>query len=150
LEEFRKQRKSKASKKTESSIQNEATQPEPQIEVSPSTSTLPNQPILTNVETTTTESSLAQSNILTSFNYNNTFENNNKTESLSNLANGYHYVLSENIDSVPKDKPVFSSNINGYAQDPSFSFRKRPEPKVSKSDVIAGHSNKFEGTSQIY
>jgi hypothetical protein len=150
LEEFRKQRKAKAAKKTESSIQNAATQPEPQIEASASTSTISNQPILTNVETTTAESSLAQSNVLTSFNYNYTFENNTKTESLLNLANGYHYDLSENTDSVPKDKPVFSSNVNGYTKDPSFSFRKEPEPKVSKSDVIAGHSNKFEGTCEIY
>jgi hypothetical protein len=145
LEEFRKQRKAKAAKKTESSIQNEPSQPEQQIEVSASAAALANQPISTNVETTTTESSLTQTNFLNSFNYNNTFENNAKTEGFSNLANGYHYDLSENTDHIPKDKPVFSlSNFNGHTKDPSFSFMKEPEPKVSKSDGVAGHSNKLE------
>ncbi|KAF3337257.1 hypothetical protein FCM35_KLT17844 [Carex littledalei] len=145
LEEFRKQRKAKAAKKTESSIQNEPIQPEPQIEVSASAAALPNQPISTNVETTTTESSLTQTNFLNSFNYNNTFENNAKTEGFSNLANGYHYDLRENTDYVPKDRPIFSqSNYNGYTKDSSFSFMKEPEPKVSKSDGIAGHSNNLE------
>lgn len=149
MEEFRKQRKAKAAKKTESGIQNEANQTEPQIEVPASSATLPNQPISTNIETTTTESSLTQANILNSFNYNSTFENNAKREGLSNLANGYHYDWSENTNSVPKDKPVSSlSNVNGYMKDPSFSFRKEPEPKFSKSDVIAAHSNKLEGTCE--
>lgn len=151
LEEFRKQRRAKTVKKTESSIQNEPTQPEQKIEVSASAAALANQPISTNVGTTTTESSLTQTNFLNSFNYNNTFENNAKTEDFTNLANGYHYDLSENTDHLPKDKPVSSlSTFNGYSKDPSFNFTREPEPKVSKSDDVAGHSNKLEGTCESF
>ncbi|XP_078169414.1 protein BLISTER isoform X1 [Carex rostrata] len=145
LEEFRKQRRAKTAKKTESSIQNEPTQPEQQIEVSASAADLANQPISTNVGTTTAESSLTQTNFLNSFNYNNTFEKNAKTEDFINLANGYHYDLNENTDHLPKDKPVSSlSTFNGYSKDPSLNFMREPEPKVSKSDGVAGQSNKLE------
>ncbi|KAJ4798447.1 Heavy meromyosin-like [Rhynchospora pubera] len=147
LEEFRKQRKAKAAKKTESSIQNEPTQPEPQIDVSAGTASLPNQSILTSVETTTTESSLIQPSYSNSFNYNSTSQSNPEIERFSNLANGYHYDSSEksDYDYVPSKEPIFNpSKFDGYMKDPSSSFMKEPEPKVFKSDAIADHSNKLE------
>ncbi|KAJ3708650.1 hypothetical protein LUZ61_012355 [Rhynchospora tenuis] len=147
LEEFRKQRKAKTSKKTESSIQNEPTQPEPQIDVSAGSVALPNQPILTSVESTSTESSLIQANYSNSFNYNSTSESNTEIGRFSNLANGFHYESSEktDYDYAPRKEPIFyPSKFDGYMKGPSSSFMKEPEPKVFKNDAIDGRSNKLE------